>query len=61
MRSESAPVAYKDLMKPDEDWRKMPNHVERRRVQNRIAQRAYRELSAIYKMGAPGWRADGPA
>ncbi|KAM0716790.1 hypothetical protein Q7P37_008235 [Cladosporium fusiforme] len=33
---------YKDLMKPDEDWTNLSNNVDRRRIQNRIAQRAYR-------------------
>jgi hypothetical protein len=36
-------VAYADLMKPDEDWRNLPNAAERRKIQNRLAQRAYRE------------------
>ncbi|OAP62563.1 hypothetical protein AYL99_01790 [Fonsecaea erecta] len=35
-------IAYADLMKPDEDWRGLRNTAERRKIQNRIAQRAYR-------------------
>ncbi|KAI2641002.1 hypothetical protein GGS21DRAFT_502605 [Xylaria nigripes] len=35
-------TSYADLMKPDEDWRHLPNSAERRRIQNRLAQRAYR-------------------
>ncbi|KAL1836127.1 hypothetical protein VTJ49DRAFT_5552 [Mycothermus thermophilus] len=36
-------VAYADLMvSPDEDWRNLPNAAERRKIQNRLAQRAYR-------------------
>ncbi|KAH3907155.1 hypothetical protein HBI56_182650 [Parastagonospora nodorum] len=34
--------AYIDLMKPNEDWRTMEDATERRKVQNRLAQRAYR-------------------
>jgi hypothetical protein len=36
-------VSYADLMKPDEDWRNLPNAADRRKIQNRLAQRAYRE------------------
>ncbi|KAL2018203.1 hypothetical protein VTK56DRAFT_1176 [Thermocarpiscus australiensis] len=35
-------VSYADLMKPDEDWRNLPNAADRRKIQNRLAQRAYR-------------------
>lgn len=35
-------MSYADLMKPDEDWRVLPDAAERRRIQNRLAQRAYR-------------------
>ncbi|KAH9904931.1 hypothetical protein F4778DRAFT_780099 [Xylariomycetidae sp. FL2044] len=35
-------IAYADLMRPDEDWRSLRNTAERRKIQNRIAQRAYR-------------------
>ncbi|KAF2272260.1 uncharacterized protein EI97DRAFT_426799 [Westerdykella ornata] len=31
-----------DLMRPDEDWRRVGDPLERRKIQNRIAQRAYR-------------------
>lgn len=34
-------VSYADLMKPDEDWRTLPNAADRRKIQNRLAQRAY--------------------
>ncbi|KAL6890034.1 hypothetical protein GGI43DRAFT_416220 [Trichoderma evansii] len=35
-------MQYADLMKPDEDWRGLEDPLERRKIQNRIAQRAYR-------------------
>ncbi|KAH6651493.1 hypothetical protein BKA67DRAFT_660301 [Truncatella angustata] len=35
-------ISYADLMKPDEDWRNLPDASERRKIQNRLAQRAYR-------------------
>ncbi|KAK7990683.1 hypothetical protein PG990_014963 [Apiospora arundinis] len=35
-------ISYVDLMKPDEDWRNLPDASERRKIQNRLAQRAYR-------------------
>ncbi|KAK7937958.1 uncharacterized protein PG986_014826 [Apiospora aurea] len=34
--------AYLELMKEDEDWRQLENAAERRKIQNRLAQRAYR-------------------
>ena len=34
-------ISYADLMKPDEDWRVLPDAAERRKIQNRLAQRAY--------------------
>jgi hypothetical protein len=40
-------VSYADLMKPDEDWRTLPNAADRRKIQNRLAQRAYREWAPI--------------
>lgn len=45
MRSgRSQTVTYADLMKPDEDWRTLANASERRKIQNRLAQRAYSEF-----------------
>ncbi|KXJ91353.1 hypothetical protein Micbo1qcDRAFT_175570 [Microdochium bolleyi] len=35
-------TSYADLMKPDEDWRNLADASERRKIQNRLAQRAYR-------------------
>lgn len=35
--------AYLALMKPDEDWREIEDSTERRKIQNRLAQRAYRK------------------
>lgn len=40
-------VMYAELMKPDEDWRNLPDTAERRKIQNRLAQRAYREMIPI--------------
>ncbi|PYH31563.1 uncharacterized protein BO87DRAFT_461328 [Aspergillus neoniger CBS 115656] len=34
--------SYTDLMKPGESWEDLPDAAERRRIQNRLAQRAYR-------------------
>ncbi|KAK8108721.1 hypothetical protein PG984_014522 [Apiospora sp. TS-2023a] len=34
--------AYLELMKDDEDWRQLKDASERRKIQNRLAQRAYR-------------------
>jgi hypothetical protein len=41
-KGRSKPVSYADLMKPDEDWRLLRDASERRKIQNRLAQRAYR-------------------
>jgi hypothetical protein len=35
--------AFSSSANPNEDWTKISNLVERRRIQNRIAQRNYRE------------------
>lgn len=40
-------ISYADLMKPDEDWRLLPDASERRKIQNRLAQRAYSRSSSI--------------
>ncbi|KAK8123761.1 hypothetical protein PG999_003679 [Apiospora kogelbergensis] len=39
--SRTQTISYVDLMKPDEDWRNLPDASERRKIQNRLAQRAY--------------------
>jgi hypothetical protein len=38
-------ISYAELMKPDEDWRMLPDNSERRKIQNRLAQRAYSTCS----------------
>ncbi|PYI08339.1 hypothetical protein BO78DRAFT_405817 [Aspergillus sclerotiicarbonarius CBS 121057] len=35
--------SYNDLMKPGESWEDPPDAAERRKIQNRLAQRAYRQ------------------
>jgi hypothetical protein len=49
-------VSYADLMKPDVDWRTLPNAADRRKIQNRLAQRAYREwLPFAWVPPGPHW------
>ncbi|GJD04077.1 hypothetical protein ColKHC_12902 [Colletotrichum higginsianum] len=42
-------VMYAELMKPDEDWRNLPDTAERRKIQNRLAQRAYQRHRSGFK------------
>ncbi|KAF4978983.1 hypothetical protein FDECE_18129 [Fusarium decemcellulare] len=42
-RSEETRSTYSDATRIDEDWTKIPDAVERRRMQNRISAREYRE------------------
>lgn len=39
--------SYVDLMKPGESWDDLDDATERRKIQNRLAQRAYRETPHI--------------
>ena len=41
-------ISYADLMKPDEDWRTLQDASERRKIQNRLAQRAYRTFFVAF-------------
>ena len=40
--------AFSSSANPDEDWTKISDLAERRRIQNRIAQRNYREYFPVY-------------
>ncbi|KAG8411846.1 hypothetical protein J3458_015142 [Metarhizium acridum] len=41
-RNNNIPDTYLELMKPDENWTNLQDSTERRKIQNRLAQRAYR-------------------
>ncbi|KAK8120363.1 hypothetical protein PG999_004483 [Apiospora kogelbergensis] len=51
--SRTQTISYVDLMKPDEDWRNLPDASERRKIQNRLAQRAYSMLTFPLPTGQP--------
>ncbi len=44
-RSSNIPETYNDLMKPDENWPEPQDAAERRKIQNRLAQRAYSKFT----------------
>ncbi|KID84396.1 euchromatic histone-lysine N-methyltransferase 1 [Metarhizium guizhouense ARSEF 977] len=41
-RNNNIPDTYLELMKPDENWTNLQDSTQRRKIQNRLAQRAYR-------------------
>ena len=52
--------AFSPNANPNEDWTKISDLAERRRIQNRIAQRNYREF-VFAPCYIPGWGGRGPS